>query len=135
MLLATAETSTHRAKLRHTTAGNTPPGVIEYDVSDYDVGGLADLANNAIVVQRTGFYRAESQFHVTAGSANRQLRIKRNNVDIAFDIASGGSQGDSVHAVYEGELQSGDVITAEHGVTTNQFVGGALGPWLSVREL
>ena len=73
-------------------------------------------------------------FHVTAGNANRQLNIFRNGVRIGFDIASGPSQGDSVHAHYEGDLAEGDIITASH-FGTNQFIGGAIGPFLSVREI
>ena len=115
-------------------AGNQTAGEIDFDTADYDTANMTDLTVNSITIQRDGFYRAESMFHVTAGSANRQLNILRNGVRIGFDIASGPSQGDSVHALYEGELEEGDIITASHS-GTNQFIGGAIGPFLSVREI
>ena len=124
----------HRAKIRRNVAGNQTTGPIDFDTVDYDTASMADLAANNITIQRDGFYRVESMFHVTAGNTNRQLNIFRNGVRIGFDIASGPSQGDSVHAHYEGDLEEGDIITASH-FGTNQFIGGVIGPFLSVREL
>lgn len=124
----------HRAKIRRTTAGNQTTGPVDFEVTDYDTAEMVDLANNSITIQRDSFYRVEAMFHVTAGNANRQLSTFRNGVRIGFDIASGPSQGDSVHAVFEGDLTEGDVITASH-LGTNQFIGGVIGPFLSVREL
>ena len=126
----------HRAKIRRNVAGNQTTGPIDFDTVDYDTASMADLAANNITIQRDGFYRVEAMFHVTAGSANRQLSIFNNAVRIGFDIASGPSQGDSVHAVFEGDLSEDDVITASHfAATSNQFIGGVIGPFLSVREL
>ena len=123
-----------RAENLTKTAGNQTTGEIDFDVVDYDTANMTDLTANSITIQRDGFYRVESMFHVTAGNANRQLNIFRNGVRIGFDIASGPSQGDSVHAHYEGDLEEGDIITASH-FGTNQFIGGAIGPFLSVREI
>lgn len=120
------------------TSGSVVP--LEFDVVEYDTDGMADTANNRVVIQTAGIYTCKAGVRLNpADGARVQIRISVNGAtgSVVLDDrpASSGSGGYTTSV--DMQLAVGDVVDAsafQDGITVDTSPASGM-PYLSVARI
>lgn len=97
----------------------TPNKNLQYNLVDYDVGGITSLATDAMVIPRDDFYIISAQVRWNNGVANtdRKALVVKNSTYLCQSVTQDGYStinGAGTNRLYwEGPLLVGDVIKIE----------------------
>lgn len=130
----------HRSKLTASDIALIPSvgTQLQFSAIEYDVGGMADVAANKIVVKNDGFYSISSRIFVMQGGRNSQIFIHVNGSPVARHISAAGAGdqafGYSPSVSTNQQLSAGDEITVHYWTSSSNTIDGSM-THLTVEQL